>query len=183
MAEGGIDVPPPGPPPDLDMGAPPPLGVSDGDGCFVAGTLVATGEGHRPIEELTIGDMVTARDEWTGETSAKPVTKLWSHATKPTTRLAIGGDEIVTSTAHRFRVEGRGFVAVRELQVGDRIGVLDGAPRPITAIAPGEPADVYNLSIADFATFFVGAAAAWVHNVKEEGEPHLDDDDDEEDGE
>lgn len=44
--------------------------------CFVAGTLVETEDGLRPLEEIAIGDKVWARDEGTGETALKAVTDL-----------------------------------------------------------------------------------------------------------
>lgn len=37
---------------------------SRGDGCFVAGTLVATEDGPRPIEEIEVGDRVLSRVEF-----------------------------------------------------------------------------------------------------------------------
>ena len=44
--------------------------------CLVAGTLVDTKTGLRPIEEIEVGDLVWARDEETGETAFKAVTDL-----------------------------------------------------------------------------------------------------------
>ncbi|MCQ8186642.1 RHS repeat-associated core domain-containing protein, partial [Parvularcula maris] len=44
--------------------------------CFVAGTLVETEDGLRPIEEIEKGDLVWARNTDTGETELKAVTDL-----------------------------------------------------------------------------------------------------------
>src|SRR5690242_19223880 len=39
--------------------------------CFVAGTLVATPDGERPIEEIRAGDRVLTRDERSGEVTVR----------------------------------------------------------------------------------------------------------------
>ena len=59
--------------------------------CFVAGTLVETEFGLRPIEEIELGDKVLARNPETGETALKSVTDLirlnavsYTHLTLPT---------------------------------------------------------------------------------------------------
>ena len=41
--------------------------VVSGRVCFIAGTLVLTAAGYKPIEEIQIGDLVLAYDEETGE--------------------------------------------------------------------------------------------------------------------
>jgi hypothetical protein len=51
-----------------------------GRGCFVAGTLVHTREGLRPIEQIQVGDYVLSKPEsGDGETSYQPVTKTLSY--------------------------------------------------------------------------------------------------------
>lgn len=53
--------------------------AADGQG-FVAGTLVHTSEGLRPIEQIKVGDLVLSRpDTGEGETSFQPVTRVFEY--------------------------------------------------------------------------------------------------------
>lgn len=45
--------------------------------CFVAGTLVTTEDGFKPIEEIEVGDRVLSKNEITGEVETKTVTKTY----------------------------------------------------------------------------------------------------------
>ena len=49
---------------------------------FEAGTPIETALGRRPIEEIAIGDLVAARDGFTGEVDLRPVRELF-HRTAP----------------------------------------------------------------------------------------------------
>ena len=39
--------------------------------CFVAGTLVTTEDGFKPIEEIEVGDKVLSENEFTGKMTGK----------------------------------------------------------------------------------------------------------------
>ena len=52
-------------------------------GCFVAGTLVHTNEGLRPIEQIKVGDYVLSKPEsGTGELSYKRVSRTFAYDDK-----------------------------------------------------------------------------------------------------
>lgn len=51
--------------------------VGLGTGCFLAGTLVLTEDGPRPIEEIQIGDRVLSRDQWSGKQDFKTVLRTF----------------------------------------------------------------------------------------------------------
>ena len=55
-------------------GLPEKIGMCLGNGCFIAGTLVTTRSGFKPIEEIKIGDYVLSRNEETGEM------QIWSRS-------------------------------------------------------------------------------------------------------
>ncbi len=65
--------------PHAGDGKPPPSGnngcARPGTGCFLAGTLVLTKAGPKPIEQIQEGDQVLSRDEVTGAAGYKTVTK------------------------------------------------------------------------------------------------------------
>jgi RHS repeat-associated protein len=58
-------------------------------GCFLAGTLVETAEGRRPIEEIKEGDRVLSRDERTGEQAFKRVARLFRGHTSRVVRVDV----------------------------------------------------------------------------------------------
>jgi len=137
--------------------------------CFVAGTLVDTDEGLRPIEEIEIGDLVLSRDEITGETAYKPVTNLIRRHDREIWRLVLTGarGELVFETTddHPWRtVEGR-WVATADLRPGMEILTAAGPSVLVVAVeGTGQTAPTYNLEVADFHTYFVGVERVWVHN-------------------
>lgn len=140
--------------------------------CFVAGTLVATKEGMRAIEEIRAGDMVPSRHEVSGIDGWRMVEKTFVHEDRPIVRVtfadARGREESVTATSeHPFYVQGAGWCGAGELRTGDRlVSRQDGREVNVVSVAnEGARATVYNFSVAEFHTYFVGELGIWVHNV------------------
>jgi hypothetical protein len=77
--------------------------------------------------------------------------------------LTIGKEQITTTVGHPFWVAGAGWRMAKELAEG---AVVHGvkSPAPITATAPAEQVETYNLVVADFATYFVGEQGLLVHD-------------------
>ena len=129
--------------------------------CFTAGTpLVVDLEGNsRPIEQIEVGEMVLARNEFEphGPLELKRVEELFTR-TSPIIELEIGGQKIGTTDEHSFYVPAReAFVPARELQVGDQLVSHDGRLLRIDAIhSTLQIAIVYNLRVADYHTYFIG---------------------------
>jgi hypothetical protein len=131
--------------------------------CFAAGTLVRTKEGTRPIETLKAGDLVLAQDTSDGSLDYKPVVAVHHNPPSPTFRISLGGEEVVSSTFHRFWKTGQGWTMARDLKVGDTLRTLSGL-ETVTAIDPEKVQPVFNLSVADSHSFFVGREGALVHD-------------------
>ena len=144
--------------------------------CFVAGTLVQTSEGPRPIETIRPGDLVLSRDEASGEQGYKPV--LETVVTRPDRlyhvryRTLDGIEaELVGTGEHPFYVVNRsGFIPAARLEVGDVLRLADGEKAEVTSlgieqVVDGETFTTYNFEVADFHTYFVGDAGVWVHNA------------------
>ena len=73
-------------------------------GCFVAGTLVHTQEGLRPIEQIKVGDLVLSKPEsGEGEQSYQPVTKTFSYENREL--YLVGMNELDRVTSHVVRRE------------------------------------------------------------------------------
>ena len=60
--------------------------------CFVAGTLILTEEGQKPIEEIQEGDYVYASHPDTGESGYKRVVQTFERETDEIVRLQINGE-------------------------------------------------------------------------------------------
>jgi mannosyltransferase OCH1-like enzyme len=144
--------------------------------CFVAGTLVITESGPQPIETLTPGTRVLARDDLDDDgdavaTAWQPVQRTFAQRAQSLVRLTISDaegslDTIEVTPSHRLRVVERGWIAAGALLPGrDRLISADGRPltlRAAQSIDGGVP--VYNLEVDGFDTYFVGTLALWVHN-------------------
>jgi hypothetical protein len=151
-------------------------GDEDGDGdggCFAAGTLIAMGDGGvLPIEAICEGDLVLSRSEDSRDTATRRVVRTWRHTARPTIKLRLSSGEIVSTTSvHRVFTSDRGVVSVDDLQDGEHLETLDGRAETLMAMDDDgvEPADVYNLTVEGYHTYFVGTAGVWVHNDKKSG--------------
>lgn len=85
------------------------VGLFFSNGCFVAGTLVHTKEGLRPIEEIKVGDYVLSKPEsGTGELAYKRVTNTFVHENREVFGVSYGvggkGVLLVTTAEHPFWV-------------------------------------------------------------------------------
>jgi len=135
--------------------------------CFAAGTPVWTQSGPVPIESVQVGDRVLSQDLGSGELGYKLV--LRTTALPPssgTIRVTVDAEAIDMTKAHVVWVDGKGWRMAKELAEGDRLHGIDRAPR-VQAVheLPTEPAEVYNLVVADYNTFFVGESGLLVHDI------------------
>ncbi len=145
---------------------------------FVAGTLVDTPDGLVAIETLDVGDLVLARNDATGEVSAKPITELIVSADKRTHDLQLELDgkleTLGVTSGHPFWVKGRGWTKAHRLDVDDLVYTSSGRWARVVSMSPRAGfAYVYNFTVADYHTYFVGELGAWVHNCPVNAKPSL----------
>ncbi len=137
--------------------------------CFVAGTLVETEDGLRPIEEIEVGDLVWSRDDETGEEGWKAVVQTFFTPEQPVFDLdlieADGDQQELLVTAEHPLWTTEGWVAVGNLSVGDAVWARDGWAEVVSVDDAGEQQTVYNFEVADFHTYFVGNGGIWAHNT------------------
>jgi hypothetical protein len=131
--------------------------------CLAAGTSVWTDRGPRTIESLRIGDRVLAQHIETGELAFQPVLATTVRPPKRLIRIDTREESIVSSGGHPFWVAGRGWVKARDLAPGDRLHDATGTTE-IREVSEQSPAQTYNLIVADFHTYFVGAARVLSHD-------------------
>ncbi|MGN0632910.1 MAG: polymorphic toxin-type HINT domain-containing protein [Oscillospiraceae bacterium] len=72
--------------------------------CFIAGTLVTTEDGQKPIEEIEVGDKVLSENELTGEVAVKTVTETYVNETDELVHIVVNGEEISATPTHPFYV-------------------------------------------------------------------------------
>jgi hypothetical protein len=135
--------------------------------CFAAGTLVATPDGLRPIEDIRRGDLVLSRDEASGALVARPVVRTFETPDAPLLELRIDGqiEPLRVTPGHVFFTSDRGWVEARSLLSGE--GLVSSAGLELRAAGARKldlQAPVYNLEVEGTHTYFVGSARAWVHN-------------------
>lgn len=142
-----------------------------GGSCFPAGTPLLTPTGDKAIERFRVGDQILSRSELNpeGELETKVVEEVFVRMAR-IVRMRVNGHEIATTAEHPFWVKGKGWQMVSELRPGDLLSSHDGQWVPVESIQDrGEEATVYNLRIADYHSYFVGARdwgfSVWAHNA------------------
>lgn len=86
------------------------------DECFVAGTMIQTADGERPIETIEVGDMVQTRR------GLHPVVAAFSVGERDVMRVGFSkGRELVGTPSHPIFVEDCGFVPLRSLRYADML--------------------------------------------------------------
>ncbi len=128
--------------------------------CFTAGTPIETEFGSQAIETIKVGDKVWSRDEFDADAPAglKVVEELFTRHSQ-ILQLNVGNAIIGTTAEHPFWVVSKGWVNANELAPGDTLIGKDGQEVAISQVEDtGEWATVYNMRVADWHTYFVGAA-------------------------
>ena len=133
----------------------------------VAGTLVLTIEGSKPIEEIKAGDFVYSTNPETGESEYKEVARVFRRESDIIIHVFVNGEEIETTPNHPFWVEDQ-WVNAKDLSEGDVLTLADGTTAFITKTYGeqlDEPVIVYNFEVQDFHTYYVTDAGVLVHNA------------------
>ena len=108
----------------------------------------------------------------TGETALKPVTDLIHRHERVIWEVTLRGAEGAAAAAtfettddHPWWVPGQGWVDTDRLAPGLPVLTRDGQQLIIARVVPTDRVDAtYNLSVADFETYFVGDLRILVHN-------------------
>jgi hypothetical protein len=147
-----------------DGGAAPGAG---NDNCFVAGTLVLTPLGPRPIETIHAGDWVLSREAPTSSVVPERVARTFVTVGQPVLNLRFEhGEALEVTPGHKFWTVDRGWVAAADLDAREMVAsATEGADARVATVLPvSETATVYNLEVEQTHTYFVGPEGLWVHN-------------------
>ena len=139
--------------------------------CFVAGTLVVTENGFRPIEELKAGDVVLSWNEGSGELGYNKVAQTFVRTTELIYQITYeDGTFLETTWNHPFYIKGRGWVKAKDLRDGDLSFTSssirgDSRELKVTSVFVDEREDrVYNFEVNRDHTYFVTGMGVLVHN-------------------
>ena len=136
---------------------------------FAEGTLVSTSNGLVPIENIKIGDVVHSFDEHTQKVVEQEVVHL-IHGDKEHEMITLNvssGDSIRTTDGHPFYVAENDdkWVPAKDLMLGDSLLGSDGSLISIVDIKSELIKEkVYNLSVANSHTYYVGDQKLLAHN-------------------
>lgn len=107
--------------------------------CFVAGTLVSTPDGLRPIEEIEVGDLVLD-----GQGESVPVTTVYRNPTSELVRVTwSNGHTMLVTPGQRFRVVADDL-SVQWAEARDLAGSLALAYGSRRSEVSTQPGDVYD---------------------------------------
>ena len=138
-----------------------------GNVCFIAGTLIATADGQKAIEDIEVGDLVWATDTETGETALKEVVRLFRNETKEWIHITVNGETITCTPEHPFYSPVKGWTNAIDLRAGDILVMLNGEYVVVEQVQHElleSPETTYNFEVKDFHTYYAGEWAILVHN-------------------
>jgi hypothetical protein len=140
------------------------------DYCFAPETPLRTPLGDKPAGEFKPDDDILSAPDWdaTLPVGVKRVENVWVGFARVVT-LKVGGKLIRLTLAHRVFLWGKGWAPVGSAQPGDLVRSDNGREVAIEEVTDtGEEVAVVNLRVADYRTYFVGAAdwnfSVWAHN-------------------
>ena len=154
-----------------------------GNVCFVEGTLVQGEQGAIPIETVTVGTMVWAWDEETGDIALKAVVETYVNETNELVHIFVSGEEIISTPTHPFYSPVKGWTDAASLRAGDILVLVNGEYVVVEQVQHellDAPVTVYNFQVEEYHTYYVTDAGVLVHNKckpnspKEVGKRYID---------
>ncbi|HEZ5532982.1 TPA: HINT domain-containing protein [Neisseria meningitidis] len=136
--------------------------------------MVKTADGYKAIAHIQAGDRVFAKDETSGKTGYKPVTARYGNPYQETVYIkvsdGIGNNQtLISNRIHPFYSGGK-WIKAEDLKAGSRLLSESGKTQTVrNIVVKPKPLKAYNLTVADWHTYFVKGSQAetegvWVHN-------------------
>lgn len=144
-------------------------GGGGGGGCFVAGTLISTDKGFKPIEEILPGDVVLSYNEKFQKNEYSKVLDTMIHYiwTKLYT-INIGLEQIKVTDIHRFYIKRAGlaqWLPASELRAEDLVLLASGEWKYIDQISSRKAfRKVYNFEVSNNHNYYVTKTQVLAHN-------------------
>lgn len=132
--------------------------------CFTEGTLIATENGNKKIEDIKEGDFVWSYNEEKGKKELKKVIALSRNISKSLVKITVNGTEITCTPEHPFYVNGN-WTAAKDLAKGTLLTTLDGKTSPVESIEVlNKQVKTYNFEVAENHNYYVSEKGILVHN-------------------
>ncbi|MFN8523151.1 MAG: polymorphic toxin-type HINT domain-containing protein [Chloroflexota bacterium] len=129
-------------------------------------------QSFKTAAEIHPSDEVLAYDERTGRDGCFTVTAVHTHQDEALVRLIVDGEAIETTANHPFLTQDGDWRPAARLRVGDGLRQSAGRIGRVATVEPRLGSQVmYNLTVAEAHTYFVGAGGWLVHNGCPSGEP------------
>ena len=112
--------------------------------------------------------MVWAEEPETGERALKRVVRTFLNEKDELVHVQVNGETITCTTEHPFYVQGKGWVAAKDLQLNDKLELQNGEDAFVDDVRHEkllETIQVFNFEVEDFHTYYVGAGCVLVHNL------------------
>ena len=139
-----------------------------GHNCFVAGTLVQIGHGTIPIENVSVGTLVWAWDEESGDVALKEVVETYVNETDELVHVFVNGEEIIATPSHPFYSPVKGWTDAVHLRAGDILVLVNGEYVVVEQVQHEileTPITVYNFQVEDYHTYYITESSILVHNT------------------
>ncbi|WP_432000188.1 Hint domain-containing protein [Streptomyces sioyaensis] len=135
-------------------------------GCFIRGTLVATGEGLLPIDSIEAGQKVHSFNSTNCSVVVNKVLQVFESRRQEILAMDLDGETICCTPEHRFRRSGQ-WVPASELKPGDRLLNREGRQVELKDVNMRiDPQSVFNINVEGAHNYFVGKSGLLVHNLK-----------------
>lgn len=144
------------------MGNPPPPKKP----CFAAGTLVTCKTGLKPIEQITVGEIVLSRNMKTGQNEWKTVTETFTNFANEFVQIELKGEIIKATGQHTFWLPKKNkWTKAIDLRTGDIFLTHKDEFKTITNVEiKKKKAATYNLEVEANHNYFVGQNQVLTHN-------------------
>lgn len=142
----------------------------NGTTCFVAGTLIETNQGLKPIESFIGGELIWSRSDNDFSYNYQPVVATKVTHNQPIYEVVVDNDSgiresFLTTEEHPFWVKDVGWQQASVLKEGYIL--LDRNNNDLYVVSQTLLAKldtVYNIEVDDYHTYHVGKFGVWVHN-------------------
>ncbi len=136
-------------------------------GCasFAADTSVWAGERSVPIQSLAPGEWVDSRSDRDYLDHSQVVTHVFSRRASAYHVVETEASRFAVTEEHPLWVQGRGWIAVRDIEIGAPLATASGDTLILANRRVDSALQVFNLTVANDSSYFVGDERVWAHNA------------------
>jgi hypothetical protein len=114
---------------------------------------------------LQSGDSVASRNERSYLDASRAVTRTFERQVSASHEIETEASRFLVTEEHPLWVQGRGWTRVRDIEVGAPVATIDGDTLVLAIRRVDAALQVFNLSVANDESYFVGDEGVWAHNA------------------